>query len=503
MNSIKTLIGVKLRISKDAEIPLFKGKNIIYYKDIFTNSLSNEDNKILFSLTCSSNSNIMLRTFSKYPLILKTNNTSTRYMNDSLISLNDIISLKIFPLLEQKTDCIFFEKYEIPKNLKRPQSLEMKEKETNDFLDNLIEYFEKDNNKSSIFSDKKPQFGPIDTDNRFPVIKDKINNETTENNEKITENISDIIPNDNIKTEIQKEKEISKNQHEVNTNSDDVVNKKEPPKKKRVRHKNNSIYDLEKAPNDNKENKSEDEVNTNARTTLRTSERYSFRKKIIKKERDYDDLVPSAKESSKHKYKNDTFIKKRNRTRTLSDINSYSPLKPTLQKCSICLELMKEPSQLNTCLHEFCKDCIDHWTQLSSQCPLCKENFTKVIYYDARSHNTTEKKIKKKHFKPDEEEIEQWYTNCDDKCLICGECNNTQELLICDKCNFRICHTYCVGLDVIPDGDWICPECIRKGKKKKKARNNKQLPKFNIQLRDRVPKRHTKYSLRLQKSKNC
>ena len=143
MNSIKTLIGVKLRISKDAEIPLFKGKNIIYYKDIFTNSLSNEDNKILFSLTCSSNSNIMLRTFSKYPLILKTNNTSTRYMNDSLISLNDIISLKIFPLLEQKTDCIFFEKYEIPKNLKRAQSLEMKEKETNDFLDNLIEYFER------------------------------------------------------------------------------------------------------------------------------------------------------------------------------------------------------------------------------------------------------------------------------------------------------------------------------------------------------------------------
>ena len=353
------------------------------------------NNKILFSLTCSSNSNIMLRTFSKYPLILKTNNTSTRYMNDSLISLNDIISLKIFPLLEQKTDCIFFEKYEIPKNLKRAQSLEMKEKETNDFLDNLIEYFEKDNNKSSIFNDKKPQFGPIDTDNHFPVIKDKINNETIENNEKVTENTSDIIPNDIIKTESQKEKEISKNEHEVNINSDDVVNKKEPPKKKRVRHKNNSIYDLEKELNDNKENKNEDEVNSNARTTLRTSERYSFRKKIIKKERDYDDLVPSAKGSSKHKYKNDTFIKKRNRTRTLSDINSYSPLKSTLQKCSICLEPMKEPSQLNTCLHEFCKDCIDHWTQLSSQCPLCKENFTKVIYYDARSHNTTEKKIKK------------------------------------------------------------------------------------------------------------
>ena len=70
-----------------------------------------------------------------------------------------------------------------------------------------------------------------------------------------------------------------------------------------------------------------------------------------------------------------------------------------------------------------------------------------------------EKKVKRKKFKPEEEVIEQWYNNCDEKCLICNKKNNTSYLLICDKCNFRVCHTFCVGLDYIPDGDFICPEC--------------------------------------------
>ena len=483
MKPSKSLIGVKIVISKDSSIPLFKGKNLIYYKDLFSNSISQEEDKILFALNCSSDKSITLRTFSKYPLILKKNNSTTRYMNDSLVSLEDISQTKIFPLLEQNSESIVFEQYEVPKEKKEKEN---KEKETNDFLDNIIEYFEKDGNKSSILSDRRSRIFEYETK---PYEIGNIRKESENEKEEITSiNISNVAQGN----EEKKIKIMSS-----------IIQPKE--KKKRIRNKKDLLLDdemIQKALKDNKDNLL-DEIKaikegtslpqSDATKTKRPSIRYSFRKKITKVDKDYDELVPSSK-----KPKEETFLKKRNRTRTFSDMNLTPGKVQPMQKCPICLDIIKEPSQLNTCHHEFCKECIDHWTQLSSQCPLCKENFTKVIYYDMRSHNTTEKKIKKKHFKPDEEEVEQWYTNCDDKCLICGKCDNTQELLVCDKCDFRICHTYCVGLDIIPEGDWICPECIKKAEKKKRRIKRKNLPRLNIELRDRVPKRHSKYSLRLK-----
>ena len=141
-----------------------------------------------------------------------------------------------------------------------------------------------------------------------------------------------------------------------------------------------------------------------------------------------------------------------------------------IKKCSICLEPISHIAKLDQCEHEFCKNCIAHWSKLSSECPLCKKNYTNIIYYDGRKHRNTEKKVRKKKFKPEKEKTESWYYNCDEVCLICGKNNNTSYLLICDKCNFRICHTFCVGLDSIPDGEFICPEC-----KQKMNTNNKEI----------------------------
>ena len=140
-------------------------------------------------------------------------------------------------------------------------------------------------------------------------------------------------------------------------------------------------------------------------------------------------------------------------------------------KCTICLENINNPAKLDTCGHEFCTNCIKHWSTLSSECPLCKLNFHNIIFYDEKNMKK-EKKVKRKKFKPEKEVIEQWYNNCDEKCLICNKKNNTSYLLICDKCNFRVCHTFCVGLDYIPDGEFICPECkINAGIDKENAFN--------------------------------
>jgi len=174
-----------------------------------------------------------------------------------------------------------------------------------------------------------------------------------------------------------------------------------------------------------------------------------------------------------NKSKNKSFITKK-RGRKISSNSNF-----IIKKCSICLEPISHIAKLDKCEHEFCKNCIAHWSKLSSECPLCKKNYTNIIYYDGRKHRNTEKKVRKKKFKAEKEKTESWYYNCDEVCLICGKNNNTSYLLICDKCNFRICHTFCVGLDSIPDGEFICPECKQLMNINNNINNNSNIDNIN------------------------
>lgn len=125
-------------------------------------------------------------------------------------------------------------------------------------------------------------------------------------------------------------------------------------------------------------------------------------------------------------------------------------------KCSICLDEMANPARISPCLHEYCKECIDQWAKSSTSCPLCKKDFKQIIY----NGNSGRKKIRKrKKFKADEEEVEEWYNNCLEYCMICEGTQETFLMLVCDQCNYNVCHTYCDNLDIIPDGEWTCAEC--------------------------------------------
>ena len=426
------LLGIRLHISSSRSIPLAKGKNIIYYNDIFPECSECERTKILFSLSCTSPTVIVLRTFSHFPLILKTDTASVRYMNDSIISLNCINGVKIILLLEQCSEAFYFEHYELPTDVKMCKELKRKQ-DNQEFIDNIIEYFEKEGNN---MSSKVSKFS--DTKFSFTGSCNNITNAFTP-----------------------KEKIITLNEHTVsntcsNNNSVSVNAKVNSTSKK-------EYFKIRKFTSKDKTTEQQQQLLIKGLP----EKRHSIRHKTTKQFSDYEYIpILSPKYNSNSDNKLNSLInKKRKRTRTLNEANALNnkPVVPKkLLKCSICLEDLTFPSQLNTCHHEFCKKCIDQWASVSSQCPLCKENFNKIIYSD-----TTEKKIRKKHFKPDEEEVEQWFDNCDEKCYICNKSNNAHVLLVCDKCSFRICHTYCVGLDSIPDGDWICPECTQQGKRKK------------------------------------
>lgn len=50
------------------------------------------------------------------------------------------------------------------------------------------------------------------------------------------------------------------------------------------------------------------------------------------------------------------------------------------ERCPVCLEKLSNKALLNNCLHQFCLTCITKWSNVSKQCPLCKETFEKAIH---------------------------------------------------------------------------------------------------------------------------
>lgn len=51
-----------------------------------------------------------------------------------------------------------------------------------------------------------------------------------------------------------------------------------------------------------------------------------------------------------------------------------------------------------------------------------------------------------------------------DACYVCGlgemEEGDSDQMLVCDSCNYRICHLKCCKLEIVPEGDWFCIDCI-------------------------------------------
>lgn len=139
------------------------------------------------------------------------------------------------------------------------------------------------------------------------------------------------------------------------------------------------------------------------------------------------------------------------------------------QKCTICLEEIIKGSRDNavptSCKHIFHRDCIETWATMSNTCPLCKERFKAITVVGSRV------KIKCKEanlvFLEDE-----FPTVSEDPCLVCGSGDNPHLLLLCDTpgCDAPY-HTYCIGLDRVPEGDWFCPTCHDYGEEQEPPAN--------------------------------
>ena len=173
-------------------------------------------------------------------------------------------------------------------------------------------------------------------------------------------------------------------------------------------------------------------------------------------------VVADSNNINKNKNKLPSFLDKKPKLGKKPPSNKITlKSSPKLPNCSICLDEIKILSTISECQHNFCFECLSQWVEKSSSCPLCRKEFTKFSFIDEKN-NKKIKEVVPKQFEDFEYEFEDefWYDNSADNCMVCKNTNNTHLMLVCDNCNYNVCHTYCTNLDRIPDGDWICQECI-------------------------------------------
>eukprot|EP00826_Nyctotherus_ovalis_P049266 TRINITY_DN5934_c0_g1_i13.p2 TRINITY_DN5934_c0_g1~~TRINITY_DN5934_c0_g1_i13.p2 ORF type:complete len:284 (-),score=102.28 TRINITY_DN5934_c0_g1_i13:1072-1923(-) len=122
--------------------------------------------------------------------------------------------------------------------------------------------------------------------------------------------------------------------------------------------------------------------------------------------------------------------------------------------CPICLRDPVEEVGRVECGHAFCSQCIDSWAAQATFCPLCKKPF-KYIAKEFDGITLEKVQVKPKVFEESDENEEPCF------CYECSCSGNEDQLLMCDECDMNYCHTYCAGLDGVPENSWLCKYCSR------------------------------------------
>ncbi|MCJ1337409.1 hypothetical protein MMC09_002691 [Bachmanniomyces sp. S44760] len=121
-------------------------------------------------------------------------------------------------------------------------------------------------------------------------------------------------------------------------------------------------------------------------------------------------------------------------------------------------------AHLLPCGHNFHDDCIRPWVERANSCPICRQSFNIVelshklqapvissyAVEDRKQEAEIDPSMLIEEYVDDEEESQP--------CQTCGADDNEDVLLLCDGCE-AACHTYCAGLDSVPNGQWFCDTC--------------------------------------------
>ena len=410
------------------------------------------------------------------------NDKSDKEKNDSMSDLSKDKSGSLSTLKEKKDIKEESEKSEMSKISEEKIKSEKEEKSEEKYeeKEEKDEYVEKNEKKESEKNEKESE-----------VIEDKEDKEE-ESNERVKEESyeeksekgpEDVEKSGKSLSEQGKKMEIengSKSENDSNKKNDsEYESSKKEIKEEKMDIENDSQKDKSVSESDKESSKRESEQKNTLNYDKVLDHFVLSNEEEEEEEQEEEDENSKEKEEEKESEKNsekeDKKLNKKNMAEQSSNLKTNQKNNKTentdtknksnistSSKCPICLDTITRPATLKPCGHQFCKGCIEEWLKKSSACPDCKKNAKKLYFYEEKLKKYMGKRVKRKKYKAEKQALEDWFVNCDKACLICGKEDNDTYLLVCDTCNFRICHTFCVGLDSIPDTEWQCPECKAK-----------------------------------------
>lgn len=133
-------------------------------------------------------------------------------------------------------------------------------------------------------------------------------------------------------------------------------------------------------------------------------------------------------------------------------------------QCVICMDEMSKEVGLLDCNHKYCKACIENWASSSSACPICKIKSKLLRFFVGNcfmeSHFLEQRALQiQEELSP----LDIVVMNADSFCYKCDKEGNENVMLICNRCDKKCCHIYCLDppLHFIPEDDWFCDFCVR------------------------------------------
>lgn len=121
-------------------------------------------------------------------------------------------------------------------------------------------------------------------------------------------------------------------------------------------------------------------------------------------------------------------------------------------------------AEIDICGHILHNSCLREWTGKANSCPICRQSFNLVHVYNRVGGTKLESYTVEDKKQVAEFDAQAWLDeNPEDNepaqpCIICQNSDHEELTLLCDSCDAPY-HTYCVGLDCVPRGHWLCMEC--------------------------------------------
>ena len=95
-----------------------------------------------------------------------------------------------------------------------------------------------------------------------------------------------------------------------------------------------------------------------------------------------------------------------------------------------------------------------------TRCPLCKLEYHCLKVYGYKRGRLSVIRNEKVKQRQQVYEGQELWMQFADACYVCGigeeEEADANRFIVCDACDWLTCHMQCIGLQEVPEGEWIC-----------------------------------------------